>query len=146
MTATGIIVKMGESGMVPIPHQIRQNLKIKDGEYFDIYVTKNGDIVFKKSNPYRNVDWERIMSMVKILIPDQNFAIVDHNGEIKICTSCKMLNDLQQDTPRYQYAIQSIEPHGDVFADLITIRGKVDSSRIKITTDILKEFIENFVV
>lgn len=48
MKATGIVRRIDDLGRVVIPKEIRRNLKIKEGDPLEIFLTKDGGVVFQK--------------------------------------------------------------------------------------------------
>ena len=50
MVATGIIRKIDDLGRIVIPKEIRKQLKVNEGDPFEIFMTKEGEVVLK---PYK---------------------------------------------------------------------------------------------
>ena len=50
MKATGIIRRIDDLGRIVIPKEIRRQLKVTEGEPFEIFLTKKGEVILK---PYR---------------------------------------------------------------------------------------------
>lgn len=48
MRATGIVRRIDDLGRVVIPKEIRRSLKIREGDPFEIFTTREGEVVFKK--------------------------------------------------------------------------------------------------
>ena len=55
MKATGIIRRIDDIGRIVIPKAIRENLKIREGDAFEIFTDKDGAVTFK---PYYK-SWEQ---------------------------------------------------------------------------------------
>ncbi|MEG0804311.1 MAG: stage V sporulation T C-terminal domain-containing protein [Pygmaiobacter sp.] len=51
MKATGIVRRIDDLGRVVIPKEIRRTLHIRVGEPLEIFVTSEGEVVFKKYSP-----------------------------------------------------------------------------------------------
>lgn len=51
MKATGIVRRIDDLGRVVIPKEIRRTLHIRVGEPLEIFVTGEGEVVFKKYSP-----------------------------------------------------------------------------------------------
>lgn len=67
MIATGIIRRIDELGRIAIPSEIRRQLRIKDGDPFEIFTTKDGEVIFKPSKPRKYTlrqgdDWEELIA------------------------------------------------------------------------------------
>ena len=82
MKATGIVRRIDDLGRIVIPKEIRQNLKIKEGDPLELYTTKDGEIVFKKYSPFDSTTYNKIAEALNIIIPNVGYAIYDSNGEI----------------------------------------------------------------
>ena len=50
MKATGIVRRIDDLGRIVIPKEIRRQLKVTEGESFEIFMTKEGEVILK---PYR---------------------------------------------------------------------------------------------
>lgn len=50
MVATGIIHRIDDLGRIVIPREIRKKLKVSEGDPFEIFLTKEGEVILK---PYR---------------------------------------------------------------------------------------------
>lgn len=48
MKTTGILRRIDDIGRVLIPKEVRRNLRLKEGDVFEIYVGKKGEIILKK--------------------------------------------------------------------------------------------------
>lgn len=51
MRATGIVRRIDDLGRVVIPKEIRRTLKIREGDPLEIFIQKDGEIIFKKYSP-----------------------------------------------------------------------------------------------
>ena len=66
MIATGIIHRIDELGRIVIPKGIRKQLKVDESDPFEIFMTKEGEVVLKpcKQQEYtlrRNDCWEELV-------------------------------------------------------------------------------------
>ena len=50
MKATGVIRRIDNLGRIVIPKEIRKNLRIKNGENIEIFISENDNIILKKYN------------------------------------------------------------------------------------------------
>ena len=50
MIATGIIRRIDDLGRIVIPREIRKKLKVSDGDSFEIFMTRDGEVILK---PYK---------------------------------------------------------------------------------------------
>ena len=64
MKATGIVRRIDDLGRVVIPKEIRRALKIREGDPLEIFITKEGGVVFQK---YNNGVYEDLMGVAETL-------------------------------------------------------------------------------
>lgn len=81
MRATGIVRRIDDLGRVVIPREIRKTLRIKEGDPLEIFTTKDGEVVFKKYQPFEEMDWVKAKSIVRAMYPNIQFALYDDIGE-----------------------------------------------------------------
>ena len=67
MKATGIVRRIDDLGRIVIPKEIRRQLKVTEGEPFEIFMTKEGEVILKPYRPQeytlRKGDfWEELIS------------------------------------------------------------------------------------
>ena len=55
MITTGIIRRIDDLGRIAIPREIRKKLKVSDGDTFEIFMTREGEIILK---PYKEQEEE----------------------------------------------------------------------------------------
>lgn len=72
MKATGIIRRIDDLGRVVIPKEIRRTLKIREGDPMEIFITKEGGVVFQK---YNNGVYEDLMGVAEKLRDDNCFEL-----------------------------------------------------------------------
>ena len=51
MKATGIVRRIDDLGRVVIPKEIRRTMRIREGDRWEIYTDKDGEVIFKKYSP-----------------------------------------------------------------------------------------------
>ena len=51
LNPTGIIRRVDYLGRIAIPKEIREKLEIEEGEPLEIFIDKDGGVVFKKYTP-----------------------------------------------------------------------------------------------
>lgn len=85
MVATGIVRRVDDLGRVVIPREIRRNLRIREGDPLEIFITKEGEVVFKKYHYANDADWDKAKAIVKALT-DTHFALYDNYGDIQTFT------------------------------------------------------------
>ncbi|HHW24936.1 MAG TPA: stage V sporulation T C-terminal domain-containing protein [Bacillota bacterium] len=51
MKATGIVRRIDDLGRVVIPKEIRRTMRIRDGDPLEIYIDRDGEVIFKKYSP-----------------------------------------------------------------------------------------------
>ena len=72
MRATGIVRRIDDLGRVVIPKEIRRTLKIREGDPLEIFITKEGGVVFQK---YNNGVYEDLMGVAEKLRDDKCFEL-----------------------------------------------------------------------
>ena len=79
MIATGIIRRIDDLGRIVIPKEIRRQLKVEEGDPFEIFMMKEGEVVLK---PYKQQEYT--------LRRDECWEeLVDPNGKV-ICGNHKL--------------------------------------------------------
>ena len=51
MKATGIVRRIDDLGRVVIPKEIRRTMRIREGDPLEIFVSNDGEVIFKKYSP-----------------------------------------------------------------------------------------------
>ena len=51
MKATGIVRRMDDLGRVVVPKELRRTMKISEGTPLEIFIDKDGSIIFRKYSP-----------------------------------------------------------------------------------------------
>ena len=95
MKATGIVRRIDDLGRVVIPKEIRANLKIKVGDPLEIFTTKDGEVVFKKYQPFEEMDWIKAKAIVRAMYPNIQFALYDDLGERQSATKTGFPNSIE---------------------------------------------------
>lgn len=86
MKETGIVRKIDELGRIVIPIEIRRNMKIKNGDEMEMFISPEGDIIIKKHSKVQNlaeVFAEYISSLSKFDIQE---AFITNLGSV-VCYS-----------------------------------------------------------
>jgi stage V sporulation protein T len=81
MIATGIVRRIDDLGRVVIPREIRKTLRIKEGDPLEIFTTREGEVVFKKYQPFEEIDWTKAKNLVRAMHPELKFALYNDLGE-----------------------------------------------------------------
>lgn len=77
MKAIGIIRRIDDLGRIVIPREIRNALRIKEGEPLEIFTDRDGSIILKKcgQDPTLSVrDLKEIMKTIKFRDDDNEFT------------------------------------------------------------------------
>ena len=56
MKATGIVRRVDDLGRVVIPKELRNSLRIREGEPLEIFVTSKGQIILQKYSPMKQIE------------------------------------------------------------------------------------------
>ena len=115
MKATGIVRRVDDLGRVVIPKEIRRQMKIKEGDPFEIFLEGN-KVYFEKYSPIDAENWEAAFRIAKVMLPNNKFALLNRYGEIEQ-TNVKMptinKDDFSAEIRVYDDVegyIQSLEP------------------------------------
>ena len=87
MKATGIVRRMDDLGRVVIPKEIRRSMRIKEGDPLEIFTTREGEVVFKKYQPFEEIDWVKAKNLVRAVFPDLHFGLYNDLGEKQTATN-----------------------------------------------------------
>lgn len=90
MKATGILRRIDELGRIVIPKEIRKNLKIREGDNIEIYITDREEILLKKYSSLKNIQdfaqrfTDSIYSLLKsnVFVTDKDH-IIAMSGNLK---------------------------------------------------------------
>lgn len=86
MKATGVVRRIDDLGRIVIPKELRRTLKIKDGEFLEIFV-ESDSIILKKYSSFSDIKnvCERIVSSVSL--DDKTLVIIDNDKVISSTNS-----------------------------------------------------------
>jgi len=168
MKETGVVRRIDELGRIVIPKEIRKNLRIREGDPVEIFVTQGENIVLKKYstlNGFEN-ELDKIVSVLAnkldttVLISD-NDKVISGSGSKKDNylgkdLSFKFRNILHERRPHqtsnlnitagdmYQGNIYILPliVEGDLFGSLIVLLDNLDTSNsYKIITEVMGNYI-----
>lgn len=135
MIATGIVRRIDDLGRVVIPKEIRRNLRIKEGDPLEIFITREGEVIFKKYSYADEADWDKAKAIVKALT-DLPFALYDNYGDIQRYTKMGMPN-------YYDSREGAIHNHEGDIAGFIYFDADILKEDANKIIKVLKEFFSN---
>ena len=97
MIATGIVRRIDDLGRIVIPKEIRRSLRIKEGDPLEIYTTREGEVVFKKYQPFEDYDWAKAKAIVSAMYPNLQFGLYNDYGEKETATNVNLPKDIEID-------------------------------------------------
>lgn len=97
MKATGIVRRIDDLGRVIIPREIRKTLRIKEGAPLEIFTTNDGEVVFKKYQPFEEMDWARAKAIISAIYPDLQFGLYNDYGEKQTATNATLPKTIEID-------------------------------------------------
>ena len=97
MIATGIVRRIDDLGRVVIPKEIRRSMRIKEGDPLEIFTTREGEVVFKKYQPFEEMDWEKAKNLIRAVFPDLQFGLYNDLGEKQTATNVSFLKWIDVD-------------------------------------------------
>lgn len=126
MKATGIVRRMDDIGRVVIPKEIRKSLGIQPGDPLEIFVTHEGEVLFRKYHPYTEREWGKAKSVVSHLVKGQ-FELLDRYE----CVQAGCYNEypfnpakrfpIEVDGDVEGYLVVSAETASDISDDMLTV-------------------------
>ena len=138
MKATGIVRRIDDLGRIVIPKEIRRTLKIKEGDPLELYLTRDGEVVFKKYQYANEADWDKAKAIVKAFYPDLHFCLYDDLGERKTFTSARFATSINCDD--YIYDDKEIKNNENDIIGYIDFDGDITLEDLKKITRVLREF------
>jgi len=97
MRATGIVRRIDDLGRVVIPKEIRRTLRIKEGDPLELFTTREGEVVFKKYQPFEEHDWAKAKAIVSAMYPDLQFGLYNDCGEKQTATNVTLPRTIEID-------------------------------------------------
>ena len=97
MKATGIVRRVDDLGRVVIPKEIRRTLRIKEGDPLELFTTREGEVVFKKYQPFEEHDWAKAKAIVSAMFPDLQFGLYNDYGEKQTATNVTLPRTIEID-------------------------------------------------
>ena len=97
MKATGIVRRIDDLGRVVIPKEIRRSMRIKEGDPLELFTTKEGEVVFKKYQPFEEKDWVKAKAIVSVMYPDLQFGLYNDWGEKQTATNVTLPKTIEID-------------------------------------------------
>lgn len=144
MRATGLVRRIDDLGRVVIPKEIRRILKIKEGDPLEIFTTTEGGVVFQKYHPYDESEWSKLKTILRKIMPNTAFAILDGYGENKAFTNREIgnmdLDKLEHSTT--QYVAHPIHSNGDTVAYLVVGNAGYETDRVNIAIGVMSAFLD----
>jgi AbrB family transcriptional regulator (stage V sporulation protein T) len=100
MKATGIFRRIDELGRIVIPKEIRKNLKIREGDNIEIYISNQEEIILRKYSSLKNIKdfaqrfTDSIYSLLKsnVIVTDKDH-IIAISGNLKKMYLDKEISD-----------------------------------------------------
>ncbi len=97
MIATGIVRRIDDLGRVVIPKEIRRSMRIKEGDPLEIFTTREGEVVFKKYQPFEEHDWVKAKAIVSAMYPSLQFGLYNDLGEKETATNVTLPKSIDID-------------------------------------------------
>lgn len=140
MRATGIVRRIDDLGRVVIPKEIRRNFGIREGDPLEISTSKEG-IMLRRYDAFNQSDFEKARDMVRVIIPNTAFAILDNYGNAKSYSSYERFGNLNLDNIHQDKSltVYTIYDFSNVSAYLVIANAEnVIPEKIQTVRDILK--------
>ena len=144
MKATGLVRRIDDLGRIVIPKEIRRILRIKEGDPLEIFTTTEGGVVFQKYHPYDASEWSKLKTILRKIMPNTAFAILDGYGENQAFTNREIgnmdLDKLEHSTT--QYVAHPIHSNGDTVAYLVVGNAGYETDKVNIAIGVMSAFLD----
>lgn len=141
MKATGIVRRLDDLGRIVIPKEVRQTLNIKAGAPLELFISKAGDIVFRKYTPLGEKDWDNGYRVAKALLQSTEFGLYNfleskQRGSAACPPSCA-------EYAREAFTLHEIynKEEDDLYGYLM-VSNTVEEDKIHLTVAILRAIFE----
>lgn len=92
MKATGIVRRIDDLGRVVVPKELRDTLKISEGDTIEIFTAEDGEIVLKKYSPMAELtdimeSYAATLSKAAntgVIITDKDTVVASHNLDLEV--------------------------------------------------------------
>lgn len=92
MIATGLVRRIDDLGRVVIPREVRQRLKIREGAPLEVFITNDGEVIFKKYMPTIIDDLRNSSDTIRQYLQDNGASYeVQNEAEQHLRALIKML-------------------------------------------------------
>ena len=138
MRATGIVRRIDDLGRVVIPKEIRRSMGVKEGDPLEIFTTREGEVIFKKYQPFEEMDWVKAKNLICAVFPDLHFGLYNDLGERQTATSMRFATSINCDD--YIFDDKEIKNSENDTIGYIDFDGNITLDDLKKITKLLKEF------
>ena len=144
MRATGIVRRIDDLGRVVIPKEIRRTLRLREGDPLELFTTPEGGVEFRKYHAYEESEWNKLKSMLRKIMPNTAFAILDNYGDNKTFTNREIGNiDLEKlERSTTPYIAHPIHKNGETVAYLVVVNGGCETDKVNIALGVMSEFLD----
>lgn len=140
MKATGIVRRIDDLGRVVIPKEIRRTMRIKEGDPLELFTTKDGEVIFKKYQPFEKHDWIKAKAIVSAMYPSLQFGLYNDLGEKQTATRATFPTSVDIDE---DYNCVILNNEGDEIGYIYIEDETVEPEQRLRCSKVLKEFFSN---
>lgn len=137
MKATGIVRRIDDLGRVVIPKEVRRSVRIKEGDPLEIFITREGEVVLKKYQPFEEMDWVKAKAIVLAMYPNLQFGLYNDLGEKQTATKATFPSSIDIDE---DYNCVILNNEGDEIGYIYIEDETVEPEQRLRCSKILKEF------
>ncbi|MDS1029116.1 stage V sporulation T C-terminal domain-containing protein [Bacillota bacterium LX-D] len=151
MKAAGIVRRIDDLGRIVIPKEVRNNLRLREGEPVEIFVDNHGEVILKKYSPIEQlkqfaqeyIDVLHSTTKNTVVITDRDFVIAIAGNNTEYAVGDPITKDIEEITTERRATVVSdtktkvitpIIAQGDVMGTVMLIKdeGTIDEIEIKL--------------
>lgn len=142
MKATGIVRRIDDLGRVVIPREIRNTMRIREGDPLEIFIESDGSVIFKKYSYFGDFDYKKAMNILKPILQGVTFAIYNNYCDYTCSTDrASFSNEFNIKYDKIPETCYEIRALGDLVGYLY-IKDEISEDLKNTAINVLKEYFK----